>query len=125
MNETSSKTTLGMDVARNRIRINRSVLRAIGNPAYVQLLINPESRIMAIRAVDRAKEGDQTYRMPKPAEDEERQAVITSKTFMTKLTETFPDLCTGRSVQLSGIIVPSERITLFSIDTMRIVNGNG
>ena len=125
MNEINLKTTLGMDVSRNRIRINRSVLRAIGNPAYVQLLINPESRIMAIRAVDRAKNGDQTYRMPKPTEDEEQQAVITSKTFMAKLTETFPDLCTGRSVQLSGIIVPSERITLFSIDTMRIVNSNG
>lgn len=123
MNETAVRTTLGMDPARNRIRINVSTLRAIGSPAYVQLLVNPESRIFAIRAVDRAEKGDQTYRMPKRLSPKDTAAVITSQTFMTLLRDAFPDLDPSHTYQLSGVIVPSERLTMFSIDTMKVTGG--
>lgn len=118
---TPSKTTIGMDVARNRIRINRSTLRAIGNPPFVQLLVNPESRIVAIRAVDKDDAREQTYRISRSISNTDYPAVITSQSFMTLLKEAFPSLNPKNSYQLSGIIVPSERITMFSIDTMRIV----
>lgn len=118
---TSIKTTLGMDVGRNVIRINRSTLKALGNPSYVQLLVNPESRAMAVRAVDRAEEGDQTFRIPKRIKNSELPATITSQTFMALLRNAFPELSPEHSYHLSGIIVPSERITLFSMDTMTIV----
>ena len=42
----SSKTemvaNLTLDMKRNRIRIYRATLRALGDPAYIQFLINPE-----------------------------------------------------------------------------------
>ena len=116
-----SKTTIGMDVARNRIRINRSTLRAIGNPPFVQLLVNPESRVVAIRAADKDEAREQTYRIPRSIANTDNPAVITSQSFMALLKEAFPSLSPENSYQLSGIIVPSERITLFSFDTMRIV----
>ncbi len=118
---TSIKTTLGMDVSRNTIRINRTTLRAIGNPAFVQLLVNPESRIMAVRAVDRDNADDQTFRIPKKIKNSDLPATITSQTFMALLRNAFPELSPEHSYHLSGIIVPSERITLFSMDTMTIV----
>ena len=120
MTDNPNKTTMGINVANNRIRINISTLRAIGNPAYVQLLVNPESRIVAIRAVDREEKGDQTYKMPKRISRKTSAAVITSQTFMALLRDAFPDLDPSHSYQLSGIIVPSERITLFSIDSMKM-----
>ena len=115
------KTTIGMDVARNRIRINSSTLRAIGNPPFVQLLVNPESRVVAIRAADRDEPREQTYRIPRSIANTDNSAVITSQSFMALLKDAFPSLNPKNSYQLSGIIVPSERITLFSIDTMRII----
>ena len=115
------KTTIGVDVARNRIRINRSTLRAIGNPRFVQLLVNTESRVVAIRATDKDEAREQTYKIPRSIANTDYPAVITSQSFMTLLKEAFPSLIPKNSYQLSGIIIPSERITLFSIDTMRIV----
>ena len=115
------RTTLGIDVSRNVIRINRTTLRSIGNPAYVQLLVNPASRAIAVRAVDRAEDDDQTFRIPRKIRDSDLPATITSQAFMNLLTATFPELSPEHSYQLSGIIVPTERITLFSMDTMTAV----
>ena len=115
------RTTLGIDVSRNVIRINRTTLRSIGNPAYVQLLVNPGSRAIAVRAVDRAEYDDQTFRIPRKIRDSDLPATITSQAFMNLLTATFPELSPEHSYQLSGIIVPTERITLFSMDTMTAV----
>ena len=117
----SIRTTLGVNVGRNIIRINRTTLRAIGNPEYVQLLVSPESRAIAVRAVDRAEEDYQTFRIPRKIRGSDLPATITSQTFMNLLTATFPELSPEHSYQLSGIIVPSERITLFSMDTITTV----
>ena len=95
---------------------NKSILRGLGDPVYVQLLVNPESRLIAVRAVDRAKSGDQTYRMPTDTAVNSHSTEITSQSLMSLLADTFPELHTGTSCQLSGIIVPSEKIALFSTD---------
>ena len=119
MNSTeTSKTALGINAEQHRIRIHASTLKALGNPSHVQLLVNPESRIIAIRAVDKIQKGDQTYRLPKT----DRDTVITSKAFMLRLQDAFPDLIKGRSCRLSGIAVSSEQIALFSVDTMTVLN---
>ena len=112
------KTALGINVEQYRIRIHISTLKALGNPSHVQLLVNPESRIIAIRAVDRIRKGDQTYKLPKTDKD----TVITSKAFMLRLQEAFPDLIKGKSCRLSGIAVSSEQIAMFSLDTMTVLN---
>ena len=39
---------LTLDMKRNRIRIYRATLRALGDPAYIQFLINPEELYIAI-----------------------------------------------------------------------------
>ena len=115
-NMTTSKASLSLDFNRNRIRFNKSILRGLGDPVYVQLLVNPESRLIAVRAVDRAKSGDQTYRMPTDTAVNSHSTEITSQSLMSLLADTFPELHTDTSCQLSGIIVPSEKIALFSTD---------
>ena len=40
------------DFKKSRIRIHKNTLRALNNPAYVLLLINPVDRLIAVQAND-------------------------------------------------------------------------
>ena len=120
MNDTLNVTpTLSLDFNRNRIRFNKSTLRGLGNPAFVQLLVNPDSRLIAVKAVDKAKSGDQTYRMPGKSAVNSHSTEITSQSLMFLLQDTFPELGAGNTCMLMGVIVPSERVALFSTDNVK------
>ncbi len=43
-NKHSSHPLICIDFKKNRIRIHRNTLRQIGNPEYIQLLVNPDQK---------------------------------------------------------------------------------
>lgn len=43
---------LVFDLKKNRIRIHKRTLRMLGNPDYIQFLVNPNTKMVAIRASD-------------------------------------------------------------------------
>lgn len=45
----SLQASLCIDLKKNRIRIHRHTLQLLGNPDYIQLLVNPDSRKIAIK----------------------------------------------------------------------------
>ena len=49
-NKHSSHPLICIDFKKNRIRIHRNTLRQIGNPEYIQLLVNPEQKMIGIKA---------------------------------------------------------------------------
>lgn len=51
--ENPSHPILCIDLKRSLIRIHRNALRLLGDPDYIQLLINPESKMIAIKASDK------------------------------------------------------------------------
>lgn len=44
---------LSIDLKKSLIRIHRNTLRLLGDPDYIQLLINPNSKMIAIKAGDK------------------------------------------------------------------------
>lgn len=47
--QTSLQPILCIDLKKNRIRIHKLTLHLLGDPDYIQLLVNPNSGIIAIR----------------------------------------------------------------------------
>lgn len=45
----SLKPILSIDLKKNRIRIHKQTLHIMGDPEYIQLLINPNNRTIAVR----------------------------------------------------------------------------
>lgn len=45
----SLQPILSIDLKKNRIRIHKSTLHMLGDPEYIQLLVNPSARIIAVR----------------------------------------------------------------------------
>ena len=46
MEDSTSKLTLQLDLARSRIRVHRKTLAALGNPEYILLIVNPEEKTL-------------------------------------------------------------------------------
>ena len=51
--DNQSQALLTLDPLRNRIRIHRQTIRLLGNPAYVQFLVNPEELYIAVLGSDK------------------------------------------------------------------------
>ena len=86
---------LSVDMKKYRIRIHKATLHKLGDPPYIQLLINPSSSIVALKAVDNASSKDQTHRVSKKALESSNSIEIYSKYFIDKLNELVPDLSDG------------------------------
>ena len=52
-----------VDMAHCRIRIPKHTLRCLGNPGFIRLLINPETRTLAVEVCDQSE--PRRHRVPK------------------------------------------------------------
>lgn len=52
--QTSLQPILSIDTKRNCIRIHKRTLHLLGDPEYIQLLVNPNARLIAVRRSTRS-----------------------------------------------------------------------
>ena len=120
MSDHNSPTVLlSVDIKKYRIRIHKATLHLLGDPPYIQLLINPSSSIVALKSVSRSTSKDQTHRVPKKTLRSSNSVEIYSKFFIDKLIELVPDLTDGNCYHMTGTIIPSEKMAVFSFKTLR------
>lgn len=116
---TAANIMLSVDMKKYRIRIHKATLHKIGDPPYILLLINPESSVVALKAVKRASSKGQTHRVSKKALQSSNSVEFYSKSFIDKLNELVPDLNEGFCYHMTGRIVPAENMAVFSFKTLR------
>ena len=120
MSDHNSPTVLlSVDIKKYRIRIHKATLHLLGDPPYIQLLINPSSSIVALKSVSRSTSKDQTHRVPKKTLRSSNSVEIYSKFFIDKLIELVPDLTDGNCYHMTGTTIPSEKMAVFSFKTLR------
>ena len=120
MSDHNSPTVLlSVDMKKYRIRIHKATLHLLGDPPYIQLLINPASSIVALKSVSRSTSKDQTHRVSKKTLRSSNSVEIYSKYFIDKLIELVPDLTDGNCYHMTGTIIPSEKMAVFSFKTLR------
>ena len=109
---------LVVDLKKQRIRIRRTTIHQLGDPEYIQLLVSPEDRIVAIRAVDQETSGDQTHWIGGKLRSHSGRSIdIHSRSFMEALASL------GNSYALSGAILASNRMAVFQLKTIRKMSG--
>ncbi len=52
--KTSSQPILSVDTKRNCLRIHKCTLHLLGDPEYIQLLVNPDTKLIAVISSTRA-----------------------------------------------------------------------
>ncbi|MCC8014012.1 MAG: hypothetical protein LIO87_02360 [Eubacterium sp.] len=102
--------SLCIDLKKNRIRIHRHTLRLLGNPKYIQILVNPSDGKIALRKSDR-----KDYLAHKIYHSTEDCIEIYSSALIENLMAVNENLIFNRSYRLYGNIDVRSEMVLFSI----------
>lgn len=121
MEEVNNPITMAVDLKKYGIRIHKTVFRLIGEPKYIQLLVNPTARYVAIRGVEESYSRDQTHKVNKRRMETAHGYEIYCKDLMRKLCMVVGGLDEGHGYRLTGRIVPEENMAVFSLDTLQRV----
>lgn len=113
-------TQISIDLKKYRIRIHKDSLRLIGDPDYIQLLVNTETRQVAIRAVERATAGSHAHKIAR-AKVSSDSCEIYSRPFCGKLCSDFDCFHAGASYRLTGIVVPDQNAAVFSLSSAQLI----
>ena len=115
------QTQVSIDFKKNRVRIHKESLRLIGDPKYIQFLVNVKESLVAIRGIDSDRRGSHAHRVNRAILASDFSFEIYSQSFTEKLRtifDGFDEICTYR---ITGIVHPKDRAVVFSIDSLQKV----
>lgn len=117
--QTSLQPTLLIDLKKNRIRIHRKTLYLLGNPEYIQLLVNPASRQIAIKNSIQKDHLAHHVKLINSICYE-----LNSRELICTLQKVKTDLQSNKCYRIYGSYNPKEHIALFSMDDIILFNEN-
>ena len=117
--QSNPSVKISIDLKKYRIRLHKSTLHILGDPPYVQLLVNPSAGVVALRAVAHYSSGDSLHRVSKKQLLSTNSVEIYSMSLVQTLMQVVPDLSEGRLYRMVGSLVPAEKLAVFSFDTLK------
>lgn len=117
--QSNHSVSISVDMKKYRIRIHKSTLHLLGDPSFIQLLINPELEIVAIKSANSPTPS--AHKVSKDVLLSDNSIEIYSRYFVLKLKEVSPELNPGHTYRMSGEIISSENMAVFSLGTLSIV----
>lgn len=122
MIEKTSVATMNIDIDRGRIRINKNVLDALGNPPFIQFLINTEKCKFAIRGVYKELPNSQTIKITPREKMRSKHYEFCSLTLINKLLEALHVKDRTGSYQMIGKNIFDDGILVFPFDTLKRIS---
>ncbi|MBQ6490571.1 MAG: hypothetical protein IJI75_15250 [Solobacterium sp.] len=101
---------ISIDYKWHRIRIHKQTLLLLGDPEYVELLVNPETKILAVRCSTGGS--DRVHRVKGINKD---GAVLQSAYLFRSLQQVNPELKEGKSYRIYGRMNAKEGIAQFRL----------
>lgn len=123
MNEPSNLVAqISIDLKKFRIRVHKESLHLIGDPKYIQFLVNINSRLVAIRAVEKEQVDLQTHRVDQTRMESDFSFEIYSRPFIERLCKEFDCFNEGNSYRLTGTAIQTEQIAVFPLDSLQKID---
>lgn len=110
----SNQPILSIDLKKNRIRIHKRTLHLLGNPEYIQLLVNPEARLIAVRCSVKSDYLAHRIRMYQLASKNSYE--LYSAHLIRSLQTVNSGWKENEAYRLYGIINPKEGLAQFPMD---------
>ena len=101
-----------IDIKKNRIRIHKKTIHALGDPKYVLLLVNPKEATVGVLCSGRERNA---HRIPQATMDSKQCYEIYSTTLMHALREVCPNFHGSDSYRMFGEILPEKGIAVFTM----------
>lgn len=110
--------TISIDLKKMRLRIYKKVLYAMGEPKYIQLLVNPNAKQIAIRGIPEGESHKYAERISSLDMLSDNSVEFYSKEFLQNLSELVDTLNFQCSYRLYGSFVNEQNMAVFSLDTL-------
>ena len=110
-----------IDAKKPRLRIYKATIHQMDDPKYIQLMINPDSRLIALRGVDQHTPGQLEIRVDRQVANTEDCVDWYSTSLIAQLCSAFHEIESGSSYNLTGRIVARERAAFFDISTLTLI----
>ena len=112
MTETYRPSIL-VDMRKNRIRIHKNTLHALGNPNYVMLIVNPEEHTLGIKC---SMQDDRlAHRIRRSTMQSRVCYELYSKRLMAALHKLCPDWSDKNNYRIEGELIAEENMAVFSM----------
>lgn len=108
-----SRPTISIDQNRNRIRIYKRTLHLLGDPTFIQLLVNPGSLTIVIRSSKQAE--SMSHRIVWKNLFGRQSCELYSKYLIKELHKVCANWETDKTYRLLGTLIPSENIVQFDL----------
>lgn len=112
-------TTMSVDLRKYRIRLHKSALHLLGNPKYIQLLVNPHDMVVAILPVKNTVPGDQVHTVSQIRMQSDESVEIYSQSFIKKLCDVIGGLDDGYTYHISGVVLQKGNVAVYSLKTIK------
>ena len=110
---------LTIDLRRNRFRIHQDTIHNLGDPAYIQFLINPEDGFIAILGSEKPLAGGTANKVTLYNASRSKSAEFYSSNLMNSIFKIFGSLDFRFSYRLTGEIDQVNRVAYFSLRTLK------
>lgn len=121
MDENKSTASISVDIRKHRIRIHKATLNQLGPPSYIQLLVNPNDRIVAVRGLEQKCRESHIVRFTRLRPDNSYE--LYSKQLVLTLMSLLPELDGDCTYRLTGEVYLDKKIAFFPLDTIQRVEG--
>lgn len=112
-----NRPSILVDMRKNRIRIHKHTLRALGCPDFVMLIINPETQTFGIKCS--TIDDKPALRIRKNTIKKECE--LHSKSLIAALHQLCPDWNDKENYRLEGEIIAAENMAVFSMKDYIVV----
>lgn len=118
----STQPILSIDLKKYRIRIHKITLEMLGNPKYVQLLINPQSKIIALRP---SSQGEYSaHRVNLELLEDGYCCELYSYSFMHRLCQINSTWKYNQSYRIYGNLAEHNHIACFGMENIKPINND-
>lgn len=107
------KPIIYIDQKKHRIRIHKRTLHRLGDPKFIQLLINPDTLNVVIRCTYYTD--ILTHRIIQKNFNSKQSYELYSRVFIEKLQNVCPEWDSNTSYRICGEIISSENIACFDL----------
>jgi hypothetical protein len=121
IDQNAKRPVILVDLKKDRIRIHKNTLRAIGIPNYVLLLVNPDERTLAVLRSDRSD--PRAHHIPSAPLEIQRTYELYSRSLIKNLRDVCRDWNDSQSYRMYGEVIQNENMVRFNMSDAILVNG--
>ena len=122
MDENRNEVSLSIDMKKSRLRIHKTTLNLLGEVGYIQLLMNPKSKVLAVRGSEtRYKD---SHSLSRVRLNPDNCFELYSKSLIETIMSLLPELDRDCTYRIPGEAHPGENTAFFPLRMMQKVEGS-